>query len=38
MANGLADKFNANFEKFKSFANEEILSGAPVPNLNYAQG
>ncbi|BDD04667.1 phosphoenolpyruvate carboxykinase (ATP) [Aureibacter tunicatorum] len=27
--NKLADKFNANFEKFKEYANEEILGGAP---------
>jgi phosphoenolpyruvate carboxykinase (ATP) len=36
MANGLADKFNANFNKYKDYANEEIMTGAPVPNLNFA--
>ena len=29
-ANHLADQFNKNFEKFAEFANEEILSAAPV--------
>lgn len=28
-ANELADKFNSNFEKFKEFANDEILAAAP---------
>jgi len=28
-ANGLARSFNENFEKFKEYANEEILAGAP---------
>ena len=28
-ANGLADEFNKNFEKYKSYASEEILAGAP---------
>jgi phosphoenolpyruvate carboxykinase (ATP) len=31
-ANELAVSFKENFAKFKEFANEEILSGAPVPN------
>lgn len=30
-ANSLAGSFNKNFSKFKDFANEEILSGAPKP-------
>ncbi len=34
-ANELADAFNANFEKYKEFANEEIMSGAPKKNLKY---
>jgi phosphoenolpyruvate carboxykinase (ATP) len=34
-ANELARKFNTNFEKFKEFASEEILSGGPKPNPNY---
>ncbi len=34
-ANELADAFNENFEKYKEFANEEIMSGAPKPNLKY---
>jgi phosphoenolpyruvate carboxykinase (ATP) len=29
MAHTLADFFNKNFEKYKAFANEEILAGAP---------
>ncbi len=28
-ANHLAKAFNENFEKFKDYANEEILAGAP---------
>ena len=34
-ANELAAAFNANFEKFKGFANEEILSGSPKENHSY---
>ncbi|MEM7549635.1 MAG: phosphoenolpyruvate carboxykinase (ATP) [Bacteroidota bacterium] len=35
-ANDLAVKFVENFEKFKEFANDEIMSGAPKPNYDYA--
>lgn len=34
-ANDLARRFNKNFEKFESYANDEIMSGAPVPNPKY---
>jgi phosphoenolpyruvate carboxykinase (ATP) len=34
-ANDLARRFNKNFEKFESYANEEIMSGAPRPNSKY---
>lgn len=34
-ANELANKFRDNFEKFEEFANDEIMSGQPIPNLNY---
>ncbi|MCV9386558.1 phosphoenolpyruvate carboxykinase (ATP) [Reichenbachiella ulvae] len=34
-ANDLANRFRENFKKFEEFANEEIMSGQPVPNLNY---
>lgn len=34
-ANDLARKFNKNFEAFEKYANKEIMSGAPKPNLNY---
>ena len=33
-ANSLAQKFLTNFESFHEFANDEILSGAPVVNEN----
>ena len=33
-ANSLADSFNENFEKFKEYANDEILAGAPNPNVD----
>lgn len=35
-ANDLARKFNENFKKFETFANEEIMNGGPKPNPNYA--
>ena len=34
-ANDLARKFNDNFKKFEEYANEEIMSGSPKPNLKY---
>jgi phosphoenolpyruvate carboxykinase (ATP) len=34
-ANDLARRFNKNFEKFESYANDEIMSGAPNPNPKY---
>ncbi len=34
-ANDLARRFNENFKKFEEFANEEIMAGAPKPNLKY---
>lgn len=34
-ANELARRFQANFDKFREFANEEILDGEPKENLNY---
>lgn len=34
-ANDLALKFQRNFDKFRAFANEEILAGEPKPNANY---
>ncbi|MBU2912480.1 MULTISPECIES: phosphoenolpyruvate carboxykinase (ATP) [Reichenbachiella] len=34
-ANELATKFRENFKKFEEYANDEIMSGQPVPNLNY---
>ncbi len=34
-ANELAIAFNKNFEKFKDFANEEILSGSPKENHSF---
>lgn len=34
-ANDLARRFNENFTKFEDFANDEILAGAPKPNLKY---
>ncbi|MCR9251623.1 MAG: phosphoenolpyruvate carboxykinase (ATP) [bacterium] len=34
-ANELADAFNENFEKYKDFANDEIMSGSPKKNLKY---
>ena len=34
-ANELAEAFVANFEKYKDFANDEIMSGQPVPNTKY---
>lgn len=33
-ANDLANKFNANFEKFADFANDEIMAGAPKATTN----
>lgn len=33
-ANELANAFNANFEKFAEYANEEILAGAPKATVN----
>ncbi len=35
-ANDLAVRFRKNFDKFRDLANEEILSGEPVPNNNYS--
>ena len=35
-ANELASAFNENFKKYEEFANEEIMAGAPKPNINYA--
>lgn len=34
-ANDLAGRFIENFKKFEEYANEEIMSGAPKPNVNY---
>ncbi|MBV6644578.1 MAG: phosphoenolpyruvate carboxykinase (ATP) [Cyclobacteriaceae bacterium] len=34
-ANDLAQRFIDNFKKFEEFANREIMSGAPKPNLKY---
>ncbi len=34
-ANDLADRFVENFKKFEEFANEEIMAGAPKPNMKY---
>jgi phosphoenolpyruvate carboxykinase (ATP) len=34
-ANDLARRFNKSFEKFESYANDEIMSGGPTPNKNY---
>ncbi|WP_115866680.1 phosphoenolpyruvate carboxykinase (ATP) [Marinoscillum furvescens] len=34
-ANELARRFQTNFDKFREFANEEILQGEPKENLNY---
>lgn len=34
-ANDLARRFIENFKKFEDFANEEIMAGAPKPNLKY---
>lgn len=34
-ANDLADRFVENFKKFEDFANEEIMAGAPKPNMKY---
>jgi phosphoenolpyruvate carboxykinase (ATP) len=34
MANKLAKEFNENFKKFEDFANDEIMAGAPKPNLS----
>ncbi|WP_421878338.1 phosphoenolpyruvate carboxykinase (ATP) [Marinoscillum sp.] len=36
-ANQLADKFKANFDQFREFANDEILSGEPQPNLAFVE-
>ena len=35
MANTLAEKFNKNFEKFAEYANEEIMSAAPLYKEKY---
>jgi phosphoenolpyruvate carboxykinase (ATP) len=34
MANKLATEFIENFKKFEEFANDEIMAGAPKPNLS----
>ncbi|MFT4737649.1 MAG: phosphoenolpyruvate carboxykinase (ATP) [Cyclobacteriaceae bacterium] len=34
-ANDLARRFNKSFEKFESYASDEIMSGGPTPNENY---
>ncbi len=34
-ANDLALRFQKNFDKFRSIANEEILGGEPKPNLDH---
>jgi phosphoenolpyruvate carboxykinase (ATP) len=34
MANKLATEFNENFKKFEDYANDEIMAGAPKPNLS----
>ena len=34
-ANSLCALFKQNFEKFSSYAHEEILLGGPQENLNY---
>lgn len=34
--NKLANKFNANFEKYAEYANEEIMAGAPEPRADFA--
>lgn len=34
-ANELAKSFVENFQKYKEFANEEILGGEPTPNTKY---
>ena len=34
-ANELARAFNANFEKYQDFANDEIMSGSPKENHHY---
>lgn len=34
-ANDLALRFQKNFDKFRSIANEEILAGEPKPNMTY---
>jgi phosphoenolpyruvate carboxykinase (ATP) len=34
--NKLANKFNANFEKYADYANDEIMAGAPEPRADYA--
>lgn len=36
MANKLAKEFIENFKKYESFANNEIMKGAPKPRLDYA--
>ena len=33
-ANDLANKFNANFDQFSDYANEEIMAGAPKATTN----
>lgn len=35
-ANDLARQFVENFKKYSDFANDEIMSGEPVPNPKYA--
>lgn len=35
-ANDLANKFISNFAKFEEFANDEIMAGAPKPNLKFS--
>ncbi len=36
-ANELAEKFRVNFDKFREFANDEILGGEPKPNLEFVE-
>jgi phosphoenolpyruvate carboxykinase (ATP) len=34
-ANRLVDQFNKNFEKYKDFANDEIMKAAPRKNPDF---
>ncbi|HHP7241302.1 MAG TPA: phosphoenolpyruvate carboxykinase (ATP) [Cyclobacteriaceae bacterium] len=35
-ANKLAEAFIYNFQKYEDFSDDELMSGGPKPNLNYA--